>query len=150
MTHPAMRILQMNTERGWRGGERQTLLTAIHQRKLGHDVELLAHAQGELAKRAHEQGFVVHLAHSGAGFGAWLAWQGRRYDVLHAQTAKVVAWAVLSKIFHRRPIVFPGAQVSLLVQTNGRHTGNGKMSINWSRSVRPLPPLHVRWVCSRL
>jgi len=106
MAHPSMRILQMNTERGWRGGERQTLLTALYQRKLGHQVELLAHAQGELAKRAHEHGLIVHRAPSGAGFGAWLTLYGRRYDVLHAQTAKVVAWAVLSKIFHHRPVVF--------------------------------------------
>ena len=106
MAHPSMRILQMNTERGWRGGERQTLLTALNQRKLGHHVELLAHSNGELAKRARESGLIVHHAQSGAGFGVWLALHGGRYDVLHAQTAKVVAWAVLSKIFHRRPIVF--------------------------------------------
>jgi glycosyltransferase involved in cell wall biosynthesis len=101
-----MRILQINTERGWRGGERQTLLTALSQRKLGHQVELLAHAQGALAKRAEEQGLVVHRAGSAAGFGAWLAMHGSRYDILHAQTAKVVAWTVLSKPFHRRPIIF--------------------------------------------
>ena len=106
MAHAPMRILQINTERGWRGGERQTLLTALNHQKLGHHVELLVHSKGELAKRAHEQGLIVHHAQSGAGFGAWLALHGRRYDVLHAQTAKVVAWAVLSKIFHRRPIVF--------------------------------------------
>ncbi len=106
MAHPPMRILQINTERGWRGGERQALLTALNQRKLGHHVELLAHSLGELAKRAREHGLTVHLARSGVGFGAWLALHGRRYDVLHAQTAKVVAWAVLSKIFHHRPIVF--------------------------------------------
>ena len=106
MAHPAMRILQINTERGWRGGERQTLLTALTLRKLGHHVELLAHSKGELAKRALDQGLVVHYARSAVGFGAWLAIHGRGYDVLHAQTAKVVAWAALSKIFHRRPIVF--------------------------------------------
>ena len=106
MAHPPMRILQLNTERGWRGGERQTLLTALQQQKLGHQVELLAHTKGELAKRALEQGLIVHHAQSGADFGVWLALHGRRYDVLHAQTAKVVAWAVLSKIFHHRPIVF--------------------------------------------
>ncbi len=106
MAHPLMRILQINTERGWRGGERQTLLTALNQRKLGHHVELLVHAQGELAKRAAEQGLSVHRVRSGASFGVWLAMHGRRYDILHAQTAKVVAWAVFSKPFHRRPIIF--------------------------------------------
>ncbi len=106
MAHPPMRILQINTERGWRGGERQTLLTALNQRKLGHHVELLVHAQGELAKRAVEEGLSVHRVRSGASFGVWLAMYGRRYDVLHAQTAKVVSWAVFSKPFHHRPIIF--------------------------------------------
>ena len=106
MAHPSMRILQINTERGWRGGERQTLLTALNQRMLGHQVELLAHEDGELAARAIKQGLVVHCARSGAGFGLWLALHGHRYEVLHAQTAKVVAWAVIAKTFHRRPIVF--------------------------------------------
>ncbi len=101
-----MRILQINTERGWRGGERQTLLTAVSQRKLGHAVELLAHTEGALAVRARQAGFVVHTARSGVGFGAWLGRHGHGFDVLHAQTAKVVAWAVLSAVLHRRPIVF--------------------------------------------
>jgi glycosyltransferase involved in cell wall biosynthesis len=101
-----MRILQINTERGWRGGERQTLLTAISQRKLGHTVELLAHTEGVLAVRARQGGFVVHTARSGLGFGIWLGRHGHGFEVLHAQTAKVVAWAVLSAVLHRRPIVF--------------------------------------------
>ena len=101
-----MRILHINTERGWRGGERQTLLTALSQRKLGHEVELLAHSQGALLERARAQGFVVHTARSGLSFGAWLGRYGRGFDVLHAQTAKVVAWVVLTKFLHRRPIVF--------------------------------------------
>jgi len=106
MAHPPMRILQINTERGWRGGERQTLLTALNQVKQGHRVELLVHAQGELATRAENQGLTVHRVRSAPGFAVWLALHGRGFDVLHAQTAKVVAWAVLSKIFHRRPIIF--------------------------------------------
>ncbi len=101
-----MRILQVNTERGWRGGERQTLLTAVSQRQLGHQVELLAHVDGALAARAREQGFVVYTAHSAFSFGVWLGRHGHRFDVLHAQTAKVVVWAVFSQVLHRRPIVF--------------------------------------------
>lgn len=106
MPNTSLRILQINTERGWRGGERQTLLTALAQRNVGHQVELLVHMQGQLAARAKEQGLTVHGVRSAAGFGMWLAQHGHAYDILHAQTAKVVAWAVLSKPFHRRPIVF--------------------------------------------
>ena len=36
-----MRILQLNFERGWRGGERPTLLCMPEFRRAGHEVELL-------------------------------------------------------------------------------------------------------------
>ena len=47
-----MRILQINTERGWRGGERQTLLTALGLRAAGDTVALLVRAGGELEREA--------------------------------------------------------------------------------------------------
>lgn len=106
MAEPALRILQINTERGWRGGERQTLLTAQGLRARGHHVELLLRKGSALAERARALGLVVHTARGGFAFGCWLALHGSRYDVLHAQTAKVVAWTVAAALAHRRPVVF--------------------------------------------
>jgi glycosyltransferase involved in cell wall biosynthesis len=106
MAEVVLRILQINTERGWRGGERQTLLTAQGLRARGHDVELLLRKGSALAERARALGLVVHTAGGGFAFGCWLALHARRYDVLHAQTAKVVAWAVAAAVAHRRPVVF--------------------------------------------
>lgn len=106
MAEAALRILQINTERGWRGGERQTLLTAVGLRERGHDVELLLRKGSALAERARALGLVVHTAGGGFSFGCWLALHGGRYDVLHAQTAKVVAWTVALAPAHRRPLVF--------------------------------------------
>jgi glycosyltransferase involved in cell wall biosynthesis len=106
MAERALRILQINTERGWRGGERQTLLTAISLRARGHDVELLLRKGSALAERARALGLVVHTAGGGFAFGCWLALHGSRYEVLHAQTAKVVAWTVAAALAHRRPVVF--------------------------------------------
>lgn len=106
MAEMALRILQINTERGWRGGERQTLLTAVGLRARGHDVELLLRRGSALAERARALGLVVHTAGGGFSFGWWLALHGGRYDVLHAQTAKVVAWVVAVAPVHRRPVVF--------------------------------------------
>jgi glycosyltransferase involved in cell wall biosynthesis len=106
MAERALRILQINTERGWRGGERQTLLTAVGLRARGHDVELLLRKGSALAERARALGLVVHTAGGGFAFGCWLALHGSRYEVLHAQTAKVVAWTVAAALAHRRPVVF--------------------------------------------
>jgi glycosyltransferase involved in cell wall biosynthesis len=106
MAETALRILQINTERGWRGGERQTLLTAVGLRARGHNVELLLRKGSALAERARALGLVVHTAGGGFAFGCWLALHGKRYDVLHAQTAKVVAWAVAAAFVNQRPVVF--------------------------------------------
>jgi len=101
-----MRILQINSERGWRGGERQTLLTALGLRERGHEVELLVRRGGVLEARARSEGLRTHTAKSAAEFGLWLARHGAAYDVLHVQTANVLAWALLAKPLHRQPVVF--------------------------------------------
>jgi glycosyltransferase involved in cell wall biosynthesis len=101
-----MEILQINLEKGWRGGERQTLLTACAQRDLGHHVEFICRAGAELSLKAREAGFTVHHARSALSLASWLAFNGARFDILHAQTAGSVTGAVLSKPLHRRPIVF--------------------------------------------
>jgi glycosyltransferase involved in cell wall biosynthesis len=101
-----MRILQINSERGWRGGERQTLLTALGLRERGHEVELLVRAGGALEARAQTEGLPTHSAKSTVQFAVWLACHASRYDVLHVQTANVLAWALLAKPLHRRPVIF--------------------------------------------
>jgi len=99
-----MRILELNFERGWRGGERQTLWTSQYFRDAGHDVEVLARAGHPLAARAAQANLPVHaLAGSGAGM-RHVALHGRRYDVLHAQTPPTLTWCVLTQWLHRRPV----------------------------------------------
>ncbi len=101
-----MHILQLNFERGWRGGERQTLLSMQEFRHVGHEVSLLARRGGELAQRARADGFVVHSYASVAGLCFFLLGRGRRFDVLHAQTANTITWLALFKKWLRRPIIF--------------------------------------------
>src|SRR3546814_1898467 len=55
-----MKILQLNFEKGWRGGERQTLYCMRAFRAAGHQVELLCRAGGPLQTRAGEEGFPAH------------------------------------------------------------------------------------------
>jgi len=101
-----MRILQLNFEQGWRGGERQVLLSMRAFRQAGHEVELLCRAGAPLQARAAAENFTVHARGAAPGSLAFLARHGRRYDVLHAQTANTVTWAVLAKPLHGRPVVF--------------------------------------------
>lgn len=101
-----MRILQINMERGWRGGERQTLLCMRQFRDAGHAVALLARQGGELAARALAEGFAVHAVTGSPGLCAWLLRHGRQFDVLHAQTANAMTWLAVLKPFFKGAVVF--------------------------------------------
>ncbi|MFW6158090.1 MAG: glycosyltransferase family 4 protein [Planctomycetota bacterium] len=56
----AIRTLHINTERTFRGGERQVLALARGLVERGHAAELVAQPDGELARRAAEVGIEVH------------------------------------------------------------------------------------------
>ncbi len=101
-----MRILQLNLERGWRGGERQTLLTCCAIRDLGQQVELVARVDEALSEQAGLDRIPVHRVRGLLSLSAWLRENGHAYDVIHAQTANAVTIAVLTKRFHQRPILF--------------------------------------------
>lgn len=101
-----MNILQLNFERGWRGGERQTLLTMQQLRLHGHHPVLLCRQGSELAQRAHAQGFLVHEFPGAASVWRFLISQGRGFDILHAQTANTLSWLAFLKPLLSRPIVF--------------------------------------------
>lgn len=101
-----MHILELNMERGWRGGERQTLYSMRQFRQAGHEVSLLARRAGPLAQRALCEGFAVHEFDRSAGVLRFLMGPGRRFDIVHAQTANTATCAALTRWAHRRPVVF--------------------------------------------
>ena len=74
-------------------------------RKAGHEVELMCRLGGPLAERARQEGFTVHECRNVPAQLRFLAGAGR-YDIIHAQTANTVTWAVLTKWLHRRPVAF--------------------------------------------
>lgn len=92
-----MRILMLNFEKGWRGGERQTLLTMHEFRKAGHEVALLARRDGELATAALQAGFLVYQESGVAGLCRCLLRHRKRFDIFHAQTANTVTWLAILK-----------------------------------------------------
>lgn len=101
-----MKILQMNFEKGWRGGERQTLYCMRVLRELGHEVGLLCRAGTPLHQQAEQAGYITHPQSGVAGQLGFLSRRARRYDIVHAQTANTVTWAVLTKLLHGCPVVF--------------------------------------------
>ncbi len=101
-----MRILLLNFERGWRGGERQTLFCLQQFRAQGHEVQLLARKGQPLEQAARQAGFVVHGLGSVVGMCAFLVARARRFDVLHAQTANTLTWLAVLKPLLKGKVVF--------------------------------------------
>ena len=69
-----------------------------------------------LAERARQEGFTVHECRNVPAQLRFLAGAGR-YDIIHAQTANTVTWAVLTKWLHRRPVAF-SRRTSFVVKPN--------------------------------
>lgn len=101
-----MRILLLNFEKGWRGGERQTLLSMQQFRAAGHHVVLLARRDAELARAALQKGFAVHEEDGVAGLCRCLWRQRSEFDVFHAQTANTMTWLAVLKPVLRGITVF--------------------------------------------
>lgn len=94
-----MKVLYVDLEREWRGGQSQALLTLRGLRARGHDAELLAARGSPLANRAAEAGITVHQV-SRVGLRAWAARAIRsliakkRFDLVHLNEphALTAAW----------------------------------------------------------
>lgn len=101
-----MRVLLLNFERGWRGGERQTLLTAIGLKEQGLAVTVLARQGGVLAERLAQQGISTVLYGSALPALVYLIRHRRAYDVFHAQTSAALTWLSTLGFLLKGKVVF--------------------------------------------
>jgi glycosyltransferase involved in cell wall biosynthesis len=116
---PRLTVLHVDTERGWRGGERQVLWLAIGMRDRGHRAIVVARAGDELARRATERGLEVITTTPRseldlvAAAALRRAIRRHRAHVVHAHTAHAAALAALAhlgtdaKVVIARRVDFP-------------------------------------------
>jgi len=99
-----MFALHVDTQRTWRGGQRQVLLTVLGMRERGHRAVLVAHPEGELANRASEGHDLIRLAPR-TEVDLHAAWKLSRIvkqlrpDIIHAHDPHAVAAAALALSF---------------------------------------------------
>jgi glycosyltransferase involved in cell wall biosynthesis len=97
-----MRLLHINLERAWRGGERQTLYLMEGLRALGHECHLVARMNEMFVAQVNKRGFPVHII--GKPFlirGGLLS----DFDIIHAHETRGIRLAVLWKHIHGKPVV---------------------------------------------
>lgn len=97
------KILHINLERGWRGGERQTLLLAKGLMAAGWESEILARENTALVGKAGAAGLNVTEASK-----PYLKYSNflRRFDLIHAHEVRGFQMAALSKWWHRKPLIY--------------------------------------------
>ncbi len=101
-----MKILQVNTEKTWRGGERQTYYNMLGFLQQGHEVELLCRKDFPLHHKAKELDINIHPVSNGLQAVLYLMKHARYVDIVHAQTASGQMYGMMSRLFHKTPVVY--------------------------------------------
>jgi len=97
-----MRIAHINLERGWRGGERQTLYLMEGLRALGHDCHLIARNNEVFTTQVLRRGFSVQVISKPYLIrGGMLS----RFDIVHVHETRGLQVAAFWKPVHKRPVV---------------------------------------------
>lgn len=98
-----LRILQLSTERGWRGGERQVWLLSRELQRKGHQVQVACPLQSPLQTRCQEEGLAtIDLApccdldlRAAFRLAGWM--RAQPVDVIHAQSGRAHSMALLAQ-----------------------------------------------------
>jgi L-malate glycosyltransferase len=107
----SLNVLHIDTERGWRGGERQTLWLAKELTVRGYVSIVAARDREPLVRRAIEAGVETLTCAPRFEGDLSAAWRlrrvirGRKIDIVHAHTAHAVAIAALATLRLDVPVV---------------------------------------------
>lgn len=105
-----MKILYVDLEREWRGGQSQALLTLCGIRDAGHSIELVSPKGAPLSQRAAESGIVVHVVPQ-LGSRLWASFairrllSARQFDIIHVNEPHALTSAWLARAHHKAPVV---------------------------------------------
>src|SRR5262252_8666589 len=105
-----MRVLYVDLEREWRGGQSQALLTLLGVRERDTQVELVAPCDSPLATRSSDAGIPVHevgrwglRAGAGAMIRGLLANQS--FDLVHLNEPHALTAAWMAKAHKKLPLL---------------------------------------------
>jgi glycosyltransferase involved in cell wall biosynthesis len=105
-----VRVLLVDLERAWRGGQSQALLLLRGLQQSGHAAELVAASGSALAERAQRAGITVHTTAArdrrwGAARLLRRLLREQRFDIVHANEAHALTAAWLARAHRRAPLV---------------------------------------------
>jgi glycosyltransferase involved in cell wall biosynthesis len=101
-----MRILELNTERTWRGGERQTIYDALGYKLNGNESLVIFRKNFPLAEHCKKNNLQYKEVTGLGQLILFLLFKARKFDIIHCQTSKTQQLAVFTKWFHGRKVVY--------------------------------------------
>ena len=102
----ALRVLHINSEKTWRGGERQTLLTVVEQRRAGMDSRLALRGGSLLEEKAREAGVpFITLPNAAPAMLLKLIRIAGGFDLLHCHTGRAHSLCAVANLMHAKPLV---------------------------------------------
>ncbi len=101
-----MKLAIINSEKGFRGGERQSLYLARALKKRGLDVSLFLLKDSKLFLRSLEMELDVKSFKNLLSMFFYLVFHGGEYDFLIPFTARAQNVAIFSKMFHRKKVIY--------------------------------------------
>ena len=101
-----MKILQINTEKTWRGGERQTLYNIQGFLQKEHEVQLLCRKNFPLHQKAKDFDIPIHTVGNGLQAVLYLIKNAKYFDIIHAQTSSAQMYGVMSSLFHKTKVIY--------------------------------------------
>jgi len=122
-----MRVLMVDSERTWRGGEAQRRLLSMGLLEEGVALELAAPPGSQIFERTRELGVPFHPVSIGGGMDVVSAWRLRRvirrgrFDIVHSHAShahSVTFMACAAIAANRRPFQVVSRRVDFAVATN--------------------------------
>jgi glycosyltransferase involved in cell wall biosynthesis len=121
----SLRVLMVESERAWRGGEAQLRLLMKGLLAEGVSVELAAPPDSEIARRSGELNVPVHPVSIVGGMDAFSAWRLRRvikrgrYDIVHSHASHAHSIAFMAcATMKQRPFQVVSRRVSFAAAAN--------------------------------
>ena len=101
-----MRVLHLNTEKTWRGGERQVLLTVAAQRRQGIDAQIACRRGAPLEAVARKENIpVISLPNFAPATLAKMMSVFRKFDLLHCHTGRAHSLCAVANLVRAKPLV---------------------------------------------
>lgn len=100
-----MKVLIINLEKGWRGGERQTLFNAIGLTNQNIDIEVICRKNSDLEKKLLENNIKILTVNSYFQLFIFLIKNSKNVDFILCQTSKSLTLAFFSSFFHNAKLL---------------------------------------------